>query len=222
MPYKRRRFNRSRPYPRRGRGRRMPWYSKKYSVGDVASAAWKGVRYLKSMINVEKHLFDQGFASTVSDTGTITHVTAIPQGDAEATRTGNSILAKYISLKGNMNMGASATRTFVRVMIVQDLFNTGTAPTIADILGAVNTFSPVNVDTRDRYVVLRDRTFSLDVAGKGLFTFKWFVRLNFHIKYTGAAGSDEYKNQLYVVLISSEDTNVPSVSYTARLAYFDN
>lgn len=225
MPYRRNYKRGLRKNYRRRRGRSsmsQPWYRRKHSVMDMASAAWRGVKMLKGLVNVEKYLFDTTYSNTTSNVGVITNVSAIAQGDGEGARTGNSILAKYLSLKGAITKNGSATTSIVRILVVKDLFNTGTAPTIADILQSVSTFDPINQDTRDRYVILRDSKFIVATGTVTTRTFKYFIPINDHIKYTGSAATDEYKNQLYVITITNEDTNLPTLNWIARLAYHDN
>jgi len=222
MPYKR--YKRR---PKFGYGRKrasVPWYNRKYNVMDVAKQAWKGVKFIKGLINVEKRYFDvDGTAGTsVSSSGTVIPLSQIAAGNDVNNRSGNSILAKTIYMRLECAIHASASQTSVRVMIVKDMMNTGSTPAVTDILQSAGTLLPLNVDNTSRWQVLLDKVYTLTVDGIERLAIKKFLPINDHIKFTGTAATDEYKNNMYMLLVSSEPTNTPSVAYYSRLGFYDN
>lgn len=219
MPY--RKFKRGKRF---GRRRRRPWYAKKYSVVDLAGKAWRGVKYLKSMINSEKHYFDLTASGNIDTTGSVTLLTGVAQGDDVNNRQGNSVLGKTIYLRLITTRVAANTNpvNFGRVIIFKDMENTGTDPTIADVLQSATVISPLNVDHVARYQILADRVLPLSLNGNEGSQHKFYLRVNDHVKYTGSGAAAIYKNQIYMIIIGDQATNAPSWSCASRFGFYDN
>lgn len=205
-----------------------PWYARRYSPEQLAAKAWQGVKYLKTLVNVEFKKHDSQASNTPSTSGVVTTLAAIAQGDTDQTRSGNSILAKSLYLQYTMKQHASASETFVRMVIFRDLQQiSDTAPSIGDILDS--TFSsqywlaPLNNEFGvGRFQVLADRRFSFSGNGNECRIGKLYIPLKFHIRYNGSTVSDIQKNGLYMIMVSSEATNTPTVEHVARLTFVDN
>lgn len=73
MAYRRR--ARGRTFRRR-RGRSSPWYARKYNAMQLASAAWRGVRYIKGLVNSESYRVITSGDVNPSSSGTIVHYTS--------------------------------------------------------------------------------------------------------------------------------------------------
>lgn len=215
----------SKKYSRKRR-RTMPWYNRpiNYSVSDIATAAYNGVKYLKGMINSEKHYFDVTGSGNVDTTGSVNLLTGVAQGDDVNNRNGNSILGKTIFLRVLLTRVAANTNpvNFCRILVVKDMENTGTDPAISDILASATTISPLNVDHTSRYQVLADRVVPLSANGREGSQHKFYIRVNDHVKYTGSGGAAIYKNQIYMMLIGDQATNAPSWSSYSRFGFYDN
>lgn len=222
MPYKR--FPRSRkPYmPRKRQG--AAWYNKKYSTVDLAKRAWSMAKYLRSLINVEHQKADFTIVNGgQSTTPTVVHLSAIAVGDSEGSRTGNSILCKYLYMKGSILMNSSALATKCRLIILRDKQQVGdTSPAMTDVYEGANTLAFLNKNTVGRFDILYDKTFNLDSVNNQIVLPDKYIRLNSHVRYNGTASSDVQKGGLYSICISDQATNVPTVSASARLMYIDN
>lgn len=211
----------------RSKGSR-PWYRKKYSVMDLAGKAWQGVKYLKGIINSEKNLYDKNNTGTFDYNGTVIPLTDIPQGDGIGSRSGNSILAKSLHLRLQMIGSSLVSSTVVRVMVVMDTMNLGSVPNVSDILmnsgssQVTNANLTVVTSYQTRFRILVDRITYLSNAGQNVKNANIFKRLNTHIKYTGATGTDEGRNQLYLLICSNQNVNNPIVDYNSRFQYYDN
>lgn len=211
------------------RYRRRPWYQKKYSAIQLAGKALSGVSYLKSLVNAEKHLFDTiNTGSTPSSAGTITHLTAVPEGDTQGARDGLSILANGNYLSGEVTINASATATFLRIMLVVDKQQVSdTAPAVADVIDSSSSLlwlAPLNNLNLGRFSVLHDRLIRVD-SDDPLKSFKKYCRFGkhgMHIRYNAALGSDIEKNGFYIILVSSEAVNSPTVKFFNRFRFYDN
>lgn len=215
MPYKRKFYKK--------RGRKRPWYKKKYSAMDAGRYALSQIWKLKGLVNVEKKKLDTiSTGSAISNSGTIVHLSAIAQGDGDNNRSGNSVYARSLNLKGTLSMHGSASNTFVRMSLVMDTQQIAdTSPSFTDIYENSDINSHLNNTTVGRFKVLCSRTYNLSVTNtnKILYINK---AMRHHIRYNGSASTDQQKGALYLVFVSNEATNTPNVNYEARLTYIDN
>lgn len=216
-----------RTYRRRiGRRRKTAWYNKKYSTAQIARAAWRSAKYMRGLVNSEMFHYDKNI-QLGSNQKLITSLVDIEQGDLVNKRTGNSILAKSLSMNGFMYVNASqTTNTRVMIALVQDKQQIAdTLPTVGDIFTTdTDPHSLLNVNTAGRFKILMRRQYTLDsnAAGNNARSLKFFHKLNFHVRYNGTTYADLQKNGLYLVFITSESTLYPSINLNARLNYHDN
>lgn len=193
------------------------------TLGQTARYALKGVNMLKGIVNAEKKRFDVRVTSSSSTTAAIAVLTGVAQGDDATDRNGNSILAKYMQVRVDTTMSGSATATVTRMIILVDTQNQGTNPTAALILQDPTTYlSPLNIDSTQRFTVLCDKFFTTSINGQRMTNYKRYIPLNFHLKYTGSAGSTFNKNNIFVLYMSNEATNVPDFTLYSRLVFYDN
>lgn len=222
--YRRRRFNRR----RRGRGRRvMPRLSSLQRALYMAQMAWRGVRYIKGLVNSEKYANDVSITSAIPATGTVVALTDIAQGDTDITRTGNSIFVRSVFLRGSLTSSADdATGTVVRIILFSDTQQTSdTAPSAASVLSGVDIDAPLNRTTAGRYNIMWDMMFNMPLqsdSGVNIRQVKRFQSLRHHVRYNGAASTDIQKNGIYLLLLSNQATNTPTPNLTARVMYHDN
>lgn len=213
--------------PGKSKGRKMSrgrkkFYKKYKSYRNMAYTAFKGVKFLKGLVNVENHLYTKQINHTPSVTLGVTVLNDIPQGLDTDERSGNSILPKYFSGRAFCVQNPTAASTIVRITIIQDLHNQGVAPTDSEIFQNADVNSPLNVDNTDRFWILYDRTITLSQNGQTVKTLKWFKRLNFHMKYYGPVNTDYDQNACFILTRSNEATNTPVVDITNRLSFYDN
>lgn len=204
-----------------------PWYSKKYSIGDIASKAWSGVKYIKELINVETHTVDVAQSGGLIDyNGTVLLLNQVAQGDTRVNRQGKSIKGKYLSGRGKVSLNGGTNNT-VRLMIVQDTMNQGTAPSVSDILETTGAsyapYANIKQLANGRFKVLWTRLFNVNTVSTYSQLFKYYIKLNSHQFYDGANATDAQKNALYFVQISDAVTsNLPGVDVYNRYAFYDN
>lgn len=219
-------YSRKSTLKRKGR-RKTSWYNKKYSSLQLAQKAWKGVRYIRGLVNSEMFHYDTTFsAATIVNTGSNTHLTALPQGDTNITRTGNSILLRSLTYRFKLEISSAVSSNSAITMIV--FFDTqqiaDTSPAVTDILNTAAPQSLLNLNFAGRFKVLRRKTFILTPATGARPALEFVDNLNLykHVRFNGAASSDVQKNGLYVLFISSESTNYPTITGTFRIGYHDN
>lgn len=215
MPkYARRKFNRKR--------RSTAWYNKKYSVSQIARKAWNTAKYVKGLINVEKKFFDVNQSGLISGaTGTCYPLSQISQGDAYNNRDGNTVRAKSLLIRNEYAMSASSEYDFIRVLIFTDNQNSGTTPTVLDVLETANSNSPLNHLNGSRFTIHRDFKLALKKDLNATQT-KTYINLNQHLKYSSGTATDTREGNLYILFQPSDGTNPSSYSYNSRLRFIDN
>lgn len=195
-------------------------------IGKLAVSAYNGVKILRGLVNSEKHLKDLVIGSTgVPDSGAVIALSAIGQGNTLGTRTGNTIFMRSLQFRGQVLKHASATNTAIRVMIVQDRMTNSAMPTAAQILTAVGTttapFATLNPFFLGRFKILYTKIIALD-AEHEMRLLNFYIGMKIHGRYQDGAATDEFKNQLYLVAVGSEPTNVPLIQGVSRLGFMDN
>lgn len=194
------------------------------AAAHLAKKAWSGIKYLKGLVNVEKHKFDTAFSIPFTNTGTVSGISSIPQGDAEGTRSGNSILAKYAYLSFNCTRNAASTTVsdLIRMVVLVDSEQASdTSPTFTQIFESATPLALLNKLFVGRFTILYDKTFNL-TANTPYARINQMIPLNFHIRYNGASSVDYEKNGVYLVTIADSASNLPALVGTTRLAYYDN
>lgn len=182
------------------------------------------VNFLKGVINSELKRYDENVNSLIDSSGVITALSDMGTGDTINVRDGWSILAKYDTAKFTFVMNASATTTLVRLILFVDTQNNGVLPTVADVLGSADVSSLINPKNTQRFTVLYDRRYSMSINANRSIIAKAYKKLDFHIRYTADASgvASQSKNGIFLLAISSEATNTPTLDFHNRIAYYDN
>jgi len=203
------------------------WYNRKYSTLQLAKKAWIATKYLKGLVNSERMYVDNTMAALTSPTQ-ILNCQQLIVGDLSGQRTGNSILARSLYLQGYININPSVTvSTRLSLALVQDTQQIAdTVPTTGDIFDGTAPESRIRVGASNnnagRFKILWRRNYVLIPGQRPTVTFDKYWKLYSHIKYNGASAADIQKNGYYLVLLTSEGTNFPSISLSTRLGYHDN
>jgi len=199
------------------------FFNKKFSVSDMAASAWNGVKYIKTLINVEKHIHIRGEASTVTQAGNVYNLCAIAQGDGVGQRTGLSILCRSLTFRIHFVHNMTATRNMIRYMIVQDTQQVAdTNPGVLDILES-DWQSGLNRNTMGRFKILRNAFVNVSTnANPQVFHDEFIDLTGQHIRYNGPNSGDVTKDGIYLVILGDNGTSLPSFSYNSRLHYYDN
>ncbi|UOF78301.1 capsid protein [Circoviridae sp.] len=218
----------NRKYKRRNYRRKTPWYNKRYSTLQLARKAVKGVRYLKGLVNSEMlhQDFSYSAGTNITNTGFITNITALSQGDSSSTRTGNSILLRSIYYRFKIEINPSVTsNTTITMLLLKDKQQTSdTSPLPGDILSSLRTEAMINLDYAGRFKILKRKTFYLTPSsgGQPVKEIVGYRKVYDHVRYNGTASTDIQKNGYYLLFISSENTNYPTIQGTTRIGYHDN
>jgi len=210
------------PYKKRYRRRR---YQRPISYRQIGQKVWRDVKYLKSIVNVERKYLDTNASPDPSNTATITLLNGMAPGTTAITRNGQKIKCSSFTFNAFTTIASAAQATMVRAMIVIDHQPNAAAFAATDLLATSSVTGVRNVSNGKRFTVIMDKRISLSVNGPSQYHITKFQKLNFHTEYnTGTAGTiaDITRNALFLFLISSEATNTPDFSYSFRLRFIDN
>lgn len=215
------RYTRRRSFRRKAIAPRVP---KEITWGQFATKAWSGVQQIRKLINVEEHRVDTSVATTIDNAGSVTHLTGVANGDTASTRTGSSILLKGLHMRFALISHASAATTVIRILVIKDKQQVAdTTPTVTGVLNSADVVSHVVPDFTERFTILRDMTHTLDLVGSPIKTFDFKLPLTgTHVRYNGTATTDVQQNGIYLLLLSNQSTNVPTISSIHRLTFYDN
>jgi hypothetical protein len=206
-------------------GGRLGKVYNKPSTANVAKAAWSGVKYLRTLVNSETLRFDISASGTaVSDSGGVVHLSALVEGDTVSGRTGNSVLAKGLSFRARIVSNSSSSATLCRLMLVCDKQQiSDTSPGVTDILDVASPLSHLSTNASGRFDVLFDQVYQFDNLSRRAFYINKYVNINkYHLRYNGTSGTDIQKNGMYLLYVSTENTNTPVLDYRNRFSYHDN
>ncbi len=160
--------------------------------------------------------------STPSNIGLVETLCEIAQGADYNDRDGNIINLKSNHLKGWVTINAASTFTDVRIMIFIDTDQeSDTPPVPADLLQSLSTISSLNVTSYGRYKILHSKNYLLS-AERPAAEFNFYKKLNMPMKFNGITDDDIQKNGLYLLMISSEAVNEPTINWNNRLSFTDS
>lgn len=206
------------------KGRKTPWYNRKYSAYQIASQALRATRYIKGLVNSEMLHNRIGGNMTIDSTGGVLALSAISQGDTDSGRTGNSIFTRNLFMNLNIKANASNLSTqFVRIILFQDNQQiSDTTPTVTDVLDSAYPNAPLNQSAAGRFTVMRNWEFYLNSGTHPGKVLKKYFKLWHHIRYNGSASTDIQRGGLYLLYISDQSVNPPTSGYQIKLGYHDN
>jgi hypothetical protein len=183
------------------------------------------------LINFDYQFYDSYVSWSVDVAGDeVQHLTAIAEGTSENDRVGEQI--RLLSCEGKLQIHMANSevtlddRSFVRMVLVLDKQANNTAVTnMSDVIendaGTTSPYDPINYSNRKRFKILKDFYFSMDNAknhSKAI-QFKYRFKSPPQITYKASAAAVPNKNALYLMAVSSNTTNPPSVVGTVRVAF---
>lgn len=215
-------------YPKRNGVKRMLGSAVGYL--NTARKVMKWANQAKKMINSEKKYLDTVVTATnVDNTGTTYNqiINAIPEGDDYNSRDGRSILNDSIHLTYTAKVNSSATNTILKMVLVCDKKpDATTACSYNQVYGSAAVNAQINKASEgDRFVILAKRVLKLNPGASPSITGDIYYKLNgVHTKYdgTGSTIGDVEKNAYFVIAVSDEATNYPTLAFTSRFSWYDN
>ncbi len=222
------------PYAKKSYRRRKSYRPGYLSCGKMvlsdAAKALKIAQSMKRIINVEIKNFDVSQSSTaITVTPVIVQLTNIAQGDTTSTRDGAQLRTVSLSFNYTLVQNASASISSVRLMLVHDRQTNQAIYAIGDLLDVVTIpsifVSPRNLDNLKRFHVLYDVHHLLqENSNNAGFNRKKHFKKNMIVRYDASTPSiaDLTYNSLSLVLVGSEATNTPAITFITRLRFVDN
>lgn len=179
-------------------------------------------------MNVEEKINQGAVSGGVTSTGTVNSLTSLAQGTNYTDRIGNSIKLQRIEVRMKVIMNSSSTGTLLRVILFRDLYQSGTAPGVTDVLnqnGSSNApLQPYNWLLRDRIAIIYDEIVALSGTGDNTAALNIDVPHSGHVKYVGttSGAASNGPGSVYLLLVSDEATNTPTVTYAYRVTFTDD
>lgn len=225
MPYRITRRSNGMRRRRRTRGRRSTGDSGEKTAMEFARSAYRGVKYLKGLVNSELYKFDQTVTTTVplGQPALVTNLVPLAEGDGDTNRTGNSVLVKGIYIQGVCTNASTTQPSFSRYVIVKDNQQIGdTVPTWNDVFDSGMVTAPISSATAGRFTILWDNRHVHSISPQTTASRMWrkFVPLKHHVRFNGPLSSDIQKGGLYLMQLTSNA--VLSQSLEIRTTYHDN
>jgi len=191
-----------------------------------------GLNEIRKLINIETKFIDTTVNNAAQNAvGNNYAISQLAQGLQSTNRVGDSVRIQHLEVRGRININPAATNTPVRVIVYRDLDGYGTSPTTADVLENVSAgqtpFSPYKFQKMKRFSILFDETFVLQsilAAGSSSCTFFFSTAHQGHVLYLGttAAAASDGKGSVYVLVVSDDNVNAPTATFTSRMMFTDD
>lgn len=176
----------------------------------------------------EKLFFDAQITSAiVTSSGSITHLSAIPEGDGQSQRTGDLVRAQSLLIRMHIFCNASAANGNTLRVIVFRWFQDST-PVLTDILNSATIIANYNMNNKKHFAIMSDKFHyvALSTAGRSesspITLLKTKPKYMWRLEYDDDPGTIPRYGGIYVLCISNEATNGPWVVANTRLRYFDS
>lgn len=187
-------------------------------------------------LGIEKKYFDTTVAAAaVPNGGSIKDsLNLIPQGTTDVTRIANKVTLRNINLHMSFSLPTQAIAAplgdKVRVILYMDQQANGATAAVTDILKTATIDSFRNMDQVERFVILKDKTFDIniksqDAAAGSAVTVKGLniskkCGYNLHFSSTTGAITELRSNNIGLLMISFLAT--AQVQYIARVKFTDD
>jgi len=162
------------------------------------------------------------YYASVNTAGQVIAISSIAQGTDVTDRIGNKITIKNIHVRGTFTNVTGAPAQ-VRIIFFIDKYGQTGAGT--DILFWANTayacLGPVTADSTPRFKILRDKVYDIDTESRPTHTVNEFLKMNHTVNYYGALGTEVYSGVVYMLVLSSKTTDLPSFRYVSRMRFMD-
>lgn len=189
--------------------------------GSTANWMLKKVKHLADIVNAEYKYFDTAAAlSTIDYTGSLASQIPIPQGTTDVTRIGDSVKIQTMTFR--FFLQRNGADSIVRVIVLWDPQNkiSSTADVLQNVGTSAAPLQPKNYDKRFQCSFLMDKSFAIS-SNNSIIKYQTTIPINKHTQYNGGTTTIN-TGDLKVFLISNNSTNLPLITYFARVSYTDN
>lgn len=165
-------------------------------------------------------------AASIPNTGTVVCVNQMVTGTGVQQFVGNQVTIKSAAMRFEVDLGATPAPTSGRVMLIWDKQPNGAVAGFTTIFSSASYLAFANVNTRERFVVLRNQQFSLSPNGNQTLFFEEYVPINMTTTFVSgqAAPAVPQTGALLFVYIADQATvaNQPVITGLIRVRYYDN
>lgn len=160
-------------------------------------------------------------ATVITNTPTVTNISPIAVGTGESGRIGDKVTLRSWIFRIGVTPNSTAGVNFLRVLLVRDKQGNNAAPASTDILQSASNYnSPLNNDNGQRFKILFDRTYTVDTDANGAQVDKMYRKFKTLAEF--GATTIATTNSLYLLQVSDQVTNGPSVEWYSRVRYTDS
>lgn len=215
--------------------RSKPVQSRLNTYGRAGVQLYRDVNYLRSLVNSELHYDYASYNTTISSTGSIFHLTAIPVDNTNYGRNGNSIMPRYLQLMFTLHNSEGNMFDVVRMIVFR--WKDNSTPTVADIVedNSNPIYSPLNDNisgnTRDRQIdIIKSKWFLTggESPSNGGVFYKKNIDLNppskrvkDHVKYDDTSTTAP-SGGIYIMMIGTQAVNTTNFKGSHKLSFHDN
>lgn len=172
--------------------------------------------------------------TTYAPAGNLNLLNGLAPGTGPSQRIGRKVKFLSMLFRGAISSGATGANVFrgmVRTLIVFDKQTNATAPTVNDILETADATSPMDMNNRDRFVVLYNKLHAIDQAGGHQSAYvEFYKKISLSTIFNaGVAGTvaDITTGSIYLVVLGANGeaavpTNNPGLYFYSRLRYDDS
>ncbi len=213
---------------RRGRSnrpRRRYNSNMNFTYGNVVDKLTKDVSKMMGLLNTEFKAIDIANSGTVSTTAGFVLLNGSAPGDDFDTRDGRQVRIKSIQITLTYFQHSSAVVTQIRAIVFLDKQPNETTPTVTELLDTATMVSFRNLNFRKRFVILRDEVFTMSDSGSKMGIWKYYKQIDAKTVFdAGTAGTiaDITTNAIFLMLLSTEATNLLNVTRVSRIRFIDN
>jgi len=229
MPRKYRKYRKYTKKTKRSTG----WGSTVAKAGkyvNTAVAAYQLASKVARMVNVEYKFHDDNRIVAVDNGGIIYNLTDIPTGQTTNDRIGASIKPMRISGRTFVTQNGSAQKTIIRFILFRGKSERRLSFSVDDnSLGmavldanAQLVIAPKLFDNKYDTKFLYDKIYHMSNNGNSSIVLNWDFKLFGHVQYVQGGANDIEDGGLYLLIVSNEGTNTPTVNTSFRISYTDN
>lgn len=166
-------------------------------------------------------------AQAITNTGTVVCLNQMVTGTGVQQFTGNQVSIKQCSYRYELDLPATgAVPTSGRVLLIWDKQPNGTVAAFTDIFQQASYLAFGNVNSRERFVILRNDQFSLSPQGDQTLFFEQFVNINMLTTFVNGQSTAgvPLTGALLLAYIGDQSTagTRPTIAGWFRVRYYDN
>jgi len=186
-------------------------------------------KILKYWSPPEQKFSDTNASGASLTTPQVILLNGLAQGTTVNTRIGNRVTFTVAQGRMSFYYNTTTSAPTVRCMLVWDSQANSATATLAEVLqnsgGGTNFLSPNNLNNRDRFKVLWDKSYQLNDQDGQRKTVKFYKKIKMVTTYDGttAGFGDISTGSLHMYIMSSESgATFPLVDYYFRVRFIDN